>query len=67
MESIRAESLVKSFGTILALDGIGLQIAAGELFFLARGRDHAGNPYGDPTQTYMEMARTRTKHIRSGH
>jgi len=35
--------------------------------FLARGRDHAGNSYGDPTQTYMEMARTRTKHIRSGH
>ncbi len=36
-------------------------------FFLARGRDHAGNTYGDPTQTYMDLARTRTKHIRSGH
>ena len=35
--------------------------------FLARGVDRAGNLYGDPTQTYMEMARTRTKHIRSGH
>ena len=35
--------------------------------FLARGRDHAGNSYGDPTQTYMEMARTRSKHIHSGH
>jgi len=34
MESIRAESLVKSFGTIRALDGISLLIEPGELFFL---------------------------------
>jgi len=34
MESIRAESIVKSFGTIRALDGIGLWILPGELFFL---------------------------------
>ena len=34
MESIRAESVVKSFGTTLALDGISLQIEPGELFFL---------------------------------
>ena len=34
MESIRVESLVKSFGTIHALDGIGLRIEPGELFFL---------------------------------
>ncbi len=34
MEPIIAESLVKSFGNIRALDGISLQIDAGELFFL---------------------------------
>ena len=34
MESIRAESVVKSFGSTLALDGISLLIAPGELFFL---------------------------------
>ena len=34
MESIRAESVVKSFGSTLALDGITLQIEPGELFFL---------------------------------
>jgi hypothetical protein len=35
--------------------------------FLARGRDHAGNSYGDPTVIYTDLARTRTKHIKSGH
>jgi hypothetical protein len=35
--------------------------------FLARGVDHAGNVYGDPRQTYMEMARTRSKLIKTGH
>ena len=34
MESIRAESVVKSFGSIRALDGISLHIEPGELFFL---------------------------------
>lgn len=34
MESIRAESVIKSFGNTLALDGISLQIEPGELFFL---------------------------------
>lgn len=34
MESITAESLVKSFGDVRALDGISLKVAAGELFFL---------------------------------
>ena len=34
MESIRAESVVKSFGSTLALDGISLLIEPGELFFL---------------------------------
>lgn len=34
MESIRAESIVKSFGTVRALDGISLTVEPGELFFL---------------------------------
>jgi iron(III) transport system ATP-binding protein len=34
MESIRAESVVKDFGTVRALDGISLIIEPGELFFL---------------------------------
>ncbi len=34
MEAITAENVVKSFGTIRALDGISLQVKAGELFFL---------------------------------
>jgi iron(III) transport system ATP-binding protein len=34
MESIRAESVVKSFGITRALDGISLLIEPGELFFL---------------------------------
>jgi iron(III) transport system ATP-binding protein len=34
MESIRAESVVKSFGAVRALDGISLTIEPGELFFL---------------------------------
>ncbi|MCU0778927.1 MAG: ABC transporter ATP-binding protein [Akkermansiaceae bacterium] len=34
MESIRAENIVKNFGTVRALDGISLTIDAGELFFL---------------------------------
>ena len=34
MESIRAASIVKEFGSTVALNGIDLEIAAGELFFL---------------------------------
>jgi iron(III) transport system ATP-binding protein len=34
MEAIIVENVVKTFGTIRALDGIGLQVKAGELFFL---------------------------------
>ena len=34
MESITAESLSKSFGTVRALDRVSLEIGAGELFFL---------------------------------
>jgi ectoine hydroxylase-related dioxygenase (phytanoyl-CoA dioxygenase family) len=35
--------------------------------FLARGRDYAGNEYGDPTVSYIDLARTRTKHMKAGH
>lgn len=34
MESIRAESVVKTFGNVRALDGISVSIESGELFFL---------------------------------
>ena len=34
MESIRAESVVKTYGSVRALDGISLRIEPGELFFL---------------------------------
>ncbi|RYD24150.1 MAG: ABC transporter ATP-binding protein, partial [Verrucomicrobiaceae bacterium] len=34
MDSIRAESIVKSFGNIRALDGVSLTVGLGELFFL---------------------------------
>lgn len=34
MEAIRADSIVKSFGNIRALDGVSLTIQPGELFFL---------------------------------
>jgi chlorinating enzyme len=35
--------------------------------YLARGRDHAGNKYADPTRSYPELARYREKHGKSGH
>lgn len=35
--------------------------------FLARGRDQAGNIYGDPTVSYEHLARTRTRHGKAGH
>jgi len=35
--------------------------------YLARGRDHAGNAYGDHTRSYPEMARFRAKHGKNGH
>jgi iron(III) transport system ATP-binding protein len=34
MDSIRAESVVKRFGEVTALDGVDLEVAPGELFFL---------------------------------
>ncbi len=36
-------------------------------FFLAHGRDHAVGIYGDPAVSYIDLARTRTKHMKTGH
>jgi chlorinating enzyme len=35
--------------------------------YLARGRDHAGNTYGDPTKTYEDLRRYRELHVKHGH
>ena len=34
MDAIRADTIVKQFGSVRALDGVSLEIASGELFFL---------------------------------
>ena len=34
MDSIRADSIIKQFGSVTALDGVSVEVAAGELFFL---------------------------------
>jgi hypothetical protein len=35
--------------------------------YLARGRDHANNPYADPTKSYPEKARYREASSRNFH
>lgn len=35
--------------------------------YLARGRDHAGNTYADPTRAYTEKAQYRDKSGKNGH
>jgi chlorinating enzyme len=35
--------------------------------FLARGRDRAGNSYGDPTKCYEELRRYKEQHGNNGH
>ncbi len=35
--------------------------------YLARGKDHAGNLYGDHTKAYPDLARFRAKHGKNGH
>src|SRR5207249_4548483 len=35
--------------------------------YLARGKDHAGNVYGDPTRPYEHLARYRELHKKNGH
>ncbi|MGE5222794.1 MAG: phytanoyl-CoA dioxygenase family protein [Omnitrophica WOR_2 bacterium] len=43
------------------------KIGSFQKIFLARGRDYAGNEYGDPAVRYEDLARTRTKRMKSGH
>lgn len=35
--------------------------------YLARGRDHAGNAYGDPTKVYEDLGRYRERLVKHGH
>jgi len=35
--------------------------------YLARGRDHAGNQYGDPARSYEDLAHYREQHGKNGH
>jgi hypothetical protein len=35
--------------------------------YLARGRDYAGNDYGDPTRMYDKAAKYREQHVKHGH
>ena len=35
--------------------------------YLARGKDQAGNVYGDPKKAYPDLARFRAKHGKNGH
>lgn len=35
--------------------------------YLARGQDHAGNPYADPRRSYEEVTRFRAEHGKAGH
>jgi len=35
--------------------------------YLARGKDHAGNEYADPSQSYPHLARYREAHGKNGH
>jgi hypothetical protein len=43
------------------------QFGQWQVIFLARGKDHAGNVYGDPSKRYDEISRTREKSGRKGH
>ena len=36
-------------------------------FYLARGKDHAGNVYGDPSKSYEHLARYREEKGKKGH
>jgi chlorinating enzyme len=37
------------------------------MIYVARGKDRAGNFYGDPTKTYEDLARYKEKHSQNGH
>lgn len=41
--------------------------AAWHHLYLARGRDHAGNVYGDPGTTYSHLLPYRQKNVKKGH
>ena len=43
------------------------ELGHSHIVYLARGRDRAGNSYGDPTKVYPELARYRELHVRKGH
>lgn len=43
------------------------RIGAYHHVYLARGKDIAGNKYGDPTRAYPEKARYREEHKKTGH
>ena len=43
------------------------KVAGWHHLYLARGKDHAGNLYGDPSKTYSELLPYRQKNVRKGH
>lgn len=43
------------------------QYGAGHHLYLARGRDHAGNVYGDPSKPALEIIKSRPELFRKGH
>ena len=43
------------------------QVGQWHHLYLARGKDHAGNVYGDPAKAYPDLARFRVKHGKNGH
>jgi hypothetical protein len=42
-------------------------VGAWHHLYLARGKDHAGNVYGDPSRSYSHMIPYRQKNVRKGH
>jgi len=43
------------------------KLGSGHCLYLARGRDHAGNVYGDPTKPALEILKARPELFRKGH
>lgn len=43
------------------------KVGAWHQIYLARGRDHAGNRYADPTKSHDDFLRARTQHGKTGH
>jgi hypothetical protein len=42
-------------------------VGAWHHLYLARGKDHAGNVYGDPSRSYADLIPYRQKNVRKGH